>query len=60
MDVRKSLEGRIGRKWENQNIDERQREIDDISWHEDVICRRDRVRYDVFSFASRLDRWRSL
>jgi hypothetical protein len=47
-------------KMEKQNIDERQREIDDISWHEDVICRRDRVRYDVLSFASRLDRWRSL
>ena len=47
-------------KMEKQNIDERQREIDDISWHEDVICRRDRVRYDVSSFASRLDWWRWL
>jgi hypothetical protein len=48
-------------KMENQNIDEKERGIDVImSWHEDVICRRDRVRYDVFSFASRLDWWRSL
>jgi len=30
-------------KLENQNIDDREREIDVTSWHEDVMCRWDRI-----------------